>query len=349
MAASAWVALAVCQAVAQTDPYKPPLYWSTYEYNIVRQHFGVCYNYIPEYELQAEIDWVDANLKKYGYNMIEVDGWGDSLQLNPNGYRTSHSKLWQHDFAFWSTLLQKRGMSLGMYMNPLWVHVPITDTHTKIVGTDINVSSLIDPSEAKASSPSQHVTQTSTLPSGEFSGFQYVPQYATFVWVQVERPGAEQYVKGYVKFYADMGVKFIRIDFMPWYETGVDHYLGRVGQAHGHNNYETALRWIREACDEYGVYLSLAMANMFNEGELERKYAHMVRIDEDVDYGEWWKFSDKDRGTVSTCGLNGRTPWMGLRTGPTFPAESDSSGWRFHSHEYVRDRLPRGGLLFRGT
>jgi hypothetical protein len=38
------------------------------------------------------------------------------------------------------------------------------------------------------------------------------------------------------------------------------------------------------------------MANMFNEGELERKYAHMVRIDEDVDYGEWFKFSDKDRG-----------------------------------------------------
>ena len=280
-------ALAVCQALAQTDPYKPPLYWSTYEYNIVRQHFGVSYNYIPEYELQSEIDWVDANLKKYGYNMIEIDGWGDSLQLNENGYRTSHSKLWLHDFAYWSAYLQKRGMTLGMYMNPLWIHVPITDTHTKIVGTDINVSSLIDPSEVNTN----FTNANSDLETGGNS-----PESTAFVWADVERPGAEQYVKGYVKFYADMGVKFIRIDFMPWYESGVDHYLGKVGKAHGHNNYETALRWIREACDQYGVYLSLAMANMFNEGEVERKYVHMVRIDEDVDYGEWWKFSDKDRG-----------------------------------------------------
>ena len=65
------------QAIAQTDP-KPPLYWSTYEYNIIRQHFNVCYNYIPEYELQANIDWVNANLKQFGYQTVEIDGWGDT-------------------------------------------------------------------------------------------------------------------------------------------------------------------------------------------------------------------------------------------------------------------------------
>jgi hypothetical protein len=279
--------VAAYQAVAQSDPYKPPLYWSTYEYNIIRQHFGVSYNYIPEYELQADIDWVDKNLKKYGYNTIEIDGWGDSLSLNENGYRTSHSKLWQHDYAYWSAYLQSRGMRLAVYMNPLWVHVPVTDTQTKIVGTNIPVSSLVDPSEATVSSTNANAT----LDTGGNS-----PENTAFQWLQVDRPGAEQYVKGYIKFYADMGVKFIRIDFLPWYETGMDHYLGKVGKAHGRQAYETALRWMREACDQNGVYLSLAMANMFNEGELERKYAHMVRIDEDVDYGEWWKFSDKDRG-----------------------------------------------------
>jgi hypothetical protein len=64
------------QAIAQTenDPDKTPLYWSTYEFNIIRQHLGSCYNYIPEYTLQANVDWVDGNLKNFGYNMIEIDG-----------------------------------------------------------------------------------------------------------------------------------------------------------------------------------------------------------------------------------------------------------------------------------
>jgi hypothetical protein len=114
--------------------------------------------------------------------------------------------------------------------------------------------------------------------------------------VAVERPGAEQYVKGYVKYYADMGVKFIRIDFLAWYETGFDHYLGKVGTPHSHQDYVTALRWIREACDQNGVYLSITMANLRNEAAVERQYAHSIRVDEDVDYGEWYKLSDKNRG-----------------------------------------------------
>src|ERR1700737_133052 len=94
------IAVAASQAMAQTDPYKPPLYWSTYEYNIVRQHWNVCYDYIPEYELQANIDWVNANLKQFGYNMVEVDGGGDSLGLNENGYRTNHPRRGRPDSAF---------------------------------------------------------------------------------------------------------------------------------------------------------------------------------------------------------------------------------------------------------
>jgi hypothetical protein len=298
------IATAVSAAVAQTvqtDPYKPPRYWSTYEYNITLQHFGVCYNFIPEYALQANVDWVHKNLQPFGYNIIQIDGWGDSQELNQNGYRTTHSKFWHHDYAWWSAYLQSRGMQLGIYENPLWIHVPPTDTTTKIVGTDINVSSLIDNSgnsgtspTPPATGPSQNTASPNAANSCGLTGSS--PSNTSFTWVDVNKPGAEQYVKGYVKFYADMGVKFIKVDFMAWYETGFDHYLGRVGPPHSHQDYVTAMRWIREACDQNGVYFALTMANLFNEAQVERQYAHSIRVDEDVDYGEWYKFSDKNRG-----------------------------------------------------
>jgi len=66
-------------------------------------------------------------------------------------------------------------MTLGIYGDPLWIHVGKNDTTTKIAGTNINVSSLIDTSEV-----------------------------ASFTWVQVDRPGAEEYIKGCIKYYADM-------------------------------------------------------------------------------------------------------------------------------------------------
>jgi hypothetical protein len=44
------------------------------------------------------------------------------------------------------------------------------------------------------------------------------------------------------------------------------------------------------------MQLSLAMPHLYLEAELERQYGHSFRINEDVDYGEWWKFSEKDRG-----------------------------------------------------
>jgi hypothetical protein len=295
------LAIAVSQAIGQTNPYKTPLYWSTYEYNIIRQHNNVCYNYIPETDLLANINWVNANLNNLGYKMIEVDGWGDSTVLNENGYRASHSALWEHDYAWWSAYLQSQGMRLGMYMNPLWIHVNRSDTTTKVVGTDINVSSLLDnpststppPTSTGGPDSGNNGTQDSANSCGVTG---QSPGNTSFQWVNVERAGAEQYVKGYIKYYADMGVKFIRIDFLAWYETGYDHYLGKVGTGHSHQDYVTALRWLREACDQYGVYLSITMANLQNEAEVERQYANGIRVDEDVDYGEWYKLSDKDRG-----------------------------------------------------
>lgn len=282
--------------------YKPPLYWDVYEYHVVRQQEegggfigsssrsssspgSTADNYIPEAELLENINWVEENLKPYGYDMVAIDGWGDALTLSEHGYRASHSTEWEHDYAWWSEHLLERGMRLGMYANPLVVNVLPSDLTTTIVGTDIPVRSLVDPTEQ-----------------------------STFRWVQVERPGAEQYVKGYIEYYADMGIDHLRIDFLSWFENGYDRYLGRVGPDRPREHYATALRWMREAADEHGMQLSLAMPHLYLEAELEAQYGHSFRVNEDVDYGEWWKFSEKDRGHR----FHNWSPWANAADGLTY-------------------------------
>ena len=44
---------------------------------------------------------------------------------------------------------------------------------------------------------------------------------------------------------------------------------------------------MREACDENGVMLSLVMPNQYNHAEVELKYGHMMRVNEDVANGGW--------------------------------------------------------------
>jgi len=74
-----------------------------------------------------------------------------------------------------------------------------------------------------------------------------------------------------------------------------------VGFMRSRSHYEMALRWMREACDEHGIFLSLVMPHLKNEAELEIKYGHMVRINEDVGTGGWYRFSSYERGV--------RRPW----------------------------------------
>ena len=256
-------------AVAQTNPsnpFKAPLYWNPYEY---------CYTKdgsIPEDIWSQNIDWVEANLKPYGYNMICIDGWGDikaNITYNENGYLTSHSDRWTHDFAWWSANLQSRGMTLGMYQNPLWVYKDAANAGALIKGTSIPLSNIIDLSE-----------------NGSFG----------FTWVQINNDGAEEYVKGYIQHFADMGIKYLRVDFLSWFESGYDRNIGRVGPSRPKADYEKALRWMREACDANNMLLSLVMPNLANEAELEQKYGHMIRINDDCATGEWERLNNFDRG-----------------------------------------------------
>lgn len=275
---------------APNNPFKAPLYWSVYEHHIVKEQNGVQDNYISEEELMANVDWVDANLKSLGYKMICMDGWGDVSQLNENGYRKSHSRHWEHDFAWWSNHLKERGMTLGIYGNPLWLNVNSNDKTTLIKGTNIPVSSLINPNE----------------------------NALWFQWVQVDRPGAEQYVKGYIQYYADMGVKYFRVDFLSWFENGQDRYLGKVGPNRPRRDYLTALKWMKEAADANGMFLSFVMPHMYYEAEAELQTGHMVRINEDAGEGAWYKWSKKDRGqkrfgwSVYANAMDGLTYWSYL-------------------------------------
>jgi hypothetical protein len=72
--------------------------------------------------------------------------------------------------------------------------------------------------------------------------------------------------------------------------------MGQVGPSRPRSQYETALRWIKEACDANGIFLSLVMPNLNHEGELEVRYGSMFRVDEDCGDGKWSKFSDYRRG-----------------------------------------------------
>ena len=68
-----------------------PMYWMAYEY---------CYTHdkpLPEERYKKNIDWVDENLKEYGYNMICTDGWIEQAQtIDRNGYITKYNNEWTH-------------------------------------------------------------------------------------------------------------------------------------------------------------------------------------------------------------------------------------------------------------
>ncbi len=258
---------------------RAPLYWSAYESSYIRD------SYIPEEEWKENIDWVAENLCDYGYNIICIDGWGDVDRFNENGYRMSHSKEWKNDYAWWSDYLKKKGMTLGMYDNPLWVNCAAAEAGLRVKGTNIPISSLINTSE----------------------------NAKTFTWVQIDRPGAEQYVKGCIEHHAQIGVKYLRVDFLSWYETGMDKDTTIVGVTNRPRaHYETALRWMREECDRHGIFLSLVMPNLTNDGEFEAKYGDMIRVNEDCATGQWQRFSGMDRGIKYSSWSQYRNPMDGF-------------------------------------
>jgi hypothetical protein len=264
-AATAGDEAAGTSAGASAPSFRPggagPLYWSTYDYE------NVTNTLIPEDVWKTNVDWVAATFRDYGYKMVCTDGWIDHTQrITPHGYIVSQADDWKHDWAWWATYLKAKGMELGVYYNPLWAtKSAVTNPSVTVVGRpDVKVGDIVNPGD-------------------------YFDGGGLLQWVDATRDGAEEYVKGYVEYFRQLGAVFLRIDFLAYYETGFDQNDGTVGVDHGRVSYLRALQWMREAAGD--MQLSLVLPNLFNHGEGERQFGDLIRIDNDASFGTWFNLS----------------------------------------------------------
>lgn len=262
-----------------------PLYWNTYGYNF--PHDAP----IPEAEWQANIDWLAREYAPFGYTMANTDGWVEwSTRTTPNGYVISYNDEWEHDWAYWKGYLEQRGMELGVYYNPLWVtESSMRDRSKKVLGRpDVAVADLVADGD---------------LFSTKGAGL-------GLYWLDVARPGAKEYVQGYVRYFAALGVRYLRVDFLSWFESGTDAGIGRVGVAHGREAYDTALRWMDEAAGA-DMMLSLVMPHLHEDAKLELRHGDMVRINADADRGGWARLSG-GRQSYQSVWPNWHNPFCGF-------------------------------------
>jgi hypothetical protein len=280
-------------ALPTTPAFRPggagPLYWSTYGYEESNNIL------ISEDVWKTNVDWVAATFRDYGYTMVCTDGWIDDTQvITPNGYIVSQADDWVHDWAWWANYLKAEGLGLGVYYNPLWVtRSAVANPSVTVIGRpDVKVADIVNPGD-------------------------YFDGGGRLQWVDTTRDGAEEYVKGYVAYFRQLGALFLRIDFLAWYEAGFDQSEGTVGVAHGRDSYLQALEWMRDAAKD--MQLSLVMPNLFDHGSGERQYGDLVRIDNDASFGTWYNLSE-GRQTWQPEWSQWNNPFLG------FAGFSDISG-----------------------
>ncbi|PZE22794.1 alpha-galactosidase [Paenibacillus xerothermodurans] len=222
-----------------------------------------------EAAMKANTDWIADNFKQYGYEYICVDGWvGDTTVHNADGYITTYKNNWEHDWKYWADYVHSKGLKLGMYYNPAWLHRDLVkDDSLKVVGTDIPLRSLVieDPNN-------KYMHQTRYM-------------------VNPDAPGSKEYVQGMIKYYISVGVDLIKIDFLRYYET-----------VYGHEAVKQLYGWIREAAGD-DIILYYANTNNVNHAEDEVLTADILRASEDwrtnsAYPGVWWHTSIRERGKV---------------------------------------------------
>ena len=280
------------QAQFPNDPYNGLLYWDSYWY---QQSLN---SPINEAVWKANADWVAQNLAPFGYNMVSTDGWiEDSTKLNANGYVLQHSDDWDMGWSGMAAYLAaektsngtRMPLQLGVYYNPWWISPTAVQNPSsyRVIGTSYTVASLTDTMYSGKGGPGDR-----------FSGNMY--------WLQAENPGAEQFVRGYVDFFARQSVRYLRVDFVSTYECGCNS--GRtVGKSH-ERYYANVLKWTYDEAVKDGVFLSLVMPNLWMkdgtydpgdplEGFNERMYGHSIRVNEDASRDGWdANFSGLDMG-----------------------------------------------------
>ena len=258
--------------VEDVHVYKAPLYWSVYEYCYDLEQNGVANADmdITIGEWDRITDWVATDLKPYGYDMVCTDGFIPMNSNDDSGYMTHYGSASLKELV---EMCRSKGLKVGVYDNPLWIHGPES---TKVPGTDYTFGSLAYNGSDAVMNPSS--------------------DDMWFKWVVASRPGAREYIDGFFKHYADLGINFIRMDFLSWYEDGKDRNLGTVGKGYGREEYARALAYIAESAKKYGIFTSLVMPHLNNDAEVEAMYGNMVRIVADTGNGGWGHCSANDRG-----------------------------------------------------
>ncbi len=254
--------------------YKAPLYWSVYEYCYTREQAGVAnsdMDITPE-QWDEILDWVATELKPHGYDMVCTDGFIPMLANDASGYMTHYGSTSLKDLV---AKAKAKGLKVGVYDNPLWIHGP---AETKIEGTDYTFGGLYYNGTTEILNPSA--------------------ENMWFNWVVAENPGAREYIDGFFKHYAELGIDYIRMDFLSWYEDGKDRNIGVVGHGYGRASYGRAMAYIAESAKKYGIFTSLVMPHLYNDAEVAARYGNMVRIVADTAGGGWWHCSSADKGKL---------------------------------------------------
>lgn len=258
--------------VGNIHNYKAPLYWSVYEYCWLQSKAGVANEDmdITPSEWDKIIDWVATDLKPYGYDMVCTDGFIPMLAKDESGYMTHYGSMSIKELV---EKCKAKGLKVGIYDNPLWLH---GSDDTKIAGTDYTFGSLRYNGSDQVQNPKD--------------------EDKWFGWVVATHAGAKEYIDGFFKHYHDLGIDYIRMDFMSWYEDGKDRNMGTVGRGYGRDVYARALNYIAESAKKYGIFTSVVMPHLNDDALLEAKYGNMVRIVADTGDGGWWHCSARDRG-----------------------------------------------------
>ena len=252
--------------------YKAPMYWSVYEYCYELEQQGVPNEKIditPE-EWDKIIDWVATDLKPHGYDMVCTDGFIPMLANDASGYMTHYGSM---ELKALVAKCKAKGLKVGVYDNPLWIHGP---NETKVEGTGYTFGQLYYNHKTPIINPSA--------------------ENKWFNWAVAENPGTREYIDGFFKHYAELGVDYIRMDFLSWYEDGKDRNMGVVGHGYGRESYARALCYIAESAKKYGIFTSLVMPHLYDDAVLEARYGNMVRIVADTAGGGWWHCSAHDKG-----------------------------------------------------
>lgn len=258
---------AAARESAFTTAGKAPLYWMGYEECFVSDVA------LSQDRWSRNVDWVAENLKDYGYTMVCTDGWIEGAQTTDrNGYITKYSSDWSMTLEDMVTYASARGLECGIYYDPLWLTSAAWMKNFKIEGRD-------------------DVHTKDIVGDTQFNGALY--------WVDTNKDGAEEWVKGYVRHFKEIGFKFLRIDFLNYYEN-----------AYGTSCYLKALNWI---CEEAGddMWVSLVMPNCYGHANNEKSRGDMFRISEDVFGGGFDFVSQRRRGSYQ----NGWANWGNLFDG----------------------------------